>query len=318
MQPLSVDFMDDLRRLRVLRAFRERGSITATAQALHLTPSAVSQQLTKIARDVGFEVLHHVGRRVTLTPRGQALLAHADIVFAEIERARHELDSWDDSTRGTITIGAFSSAIAGLVPLLLDRARNTMPKVKIMVREAEPPALFDSVDAGHIDLALAVQFTGSPAAGDPRYHRIDLGPDELDLALPPDHPLREKETLALKDVETDPWITGEKDGCCDAITVTACAADGFTPDIAHRTNDWQALAQLVAHGHGVALIPKLAQRDLPTAVTIREIAPPRPQRRIFAAVPQGAQHSPVIAATLEHLTSIRQTQPRDHGGDLPG
>ncbi len=316
MQPLSVDFMDDLRRLRVLRAFRERGSITATAEALHLSPSAVSQQLTKIARDVGFEVLEHVGRRVTLTPRGQALLAHADLVFAEIERARHELDSWDDSARGTITIGAFSSAIAGIVPLLLDRARDTMPKVRIMVREAEPPALFDDVDAGHVDIALAIQFTGSPAAGDPRYHRVDLGPDELDLALPPDHPLREKETLALRDFEADPWITGDKDGCCGAITVTACAADGFTPDIAHRTNDWQALAQLVAHGHGVALIPRLAQRDLPAAVTIREIAPPRPQRRVFAAVPQGAQHSPVIAATLDLIAGVDSGSTRStHGYD---
>src|SRR6187551_2077471 len=105
MQPLSVDFMDDLRRLRVLREFRERGSITATAAALHLTPSAVSQQLTRIAHDVGFEVLQRVGRRVVLTARGHALLSHADTVFAEIERARHELDSWDDSARGTITIG---------------------------------------------------------------------------------------------------------------------------------------------------------------------------------------------------------------------
>lgn len=296
--------MDDLRRLRVLRAFRERGSITATAEALHLTPSAVSQQLTKIARDVGFEVLHHVGRRVHLTPRGQALLEHADAVFAEIERARHDLDSWEDGARGTITIGAFSSAIAGLLPLLLDRAREVLPKVRIMLHEAEPPTLFDDVDAGRLDLALAVQFTGSPAANDMRYHRVDLGPDELDLALPPAHPLGGRKTVALKDVENDPWITGDRGGCCDAITVTACAADGFTPDIAHRTNDWNALAQLVAHGHGVALIPRLAQRDLPAAVTVHEVTA-RPRRRIFAAVPRGAQESPVIAATLELLTDLR-------------
>jgi DNA-binding transcriptional LysR family regulator len=289
-----------------LRAFRDRGSITATAEALHLTPSAVSQQLAKIARDVGFEVLHHVGRRVHLTPRGQALLDHADLVFAEIERARHELDSWEDSARGTITIGAFSTAIAGMFPLFLDRARHTMPKVRIEVYEAEPPTLFDDVDAGRLDLAVAVQFTGSPAATDTRYHRIDLGADELDLALPPGHPLGTRKSLALKDVETEPWITGDRDGCCGAITVTACAAAGFTPDIAHRTNDWHALAQLVAHGHGVALIPRLAQRVLPAEVTVHELTGSRPQRRVFAAVPRGAQHSPVIAATLDLLAEVRQ------------
>jgi DNA-binding transcriptional LysR family regulator len=300
--------MDDLRRLRVLREFRERGSITATAEALHLTPSAVSQQLARIARDLGFEVLQHVGRRVVLTPRGHALLAFADTVFAEIERARHELDSWDDSVRGTIAIGSFSTAITGLLPLVLDRARDDLPKVKITVAEAEPPALFDSLDAGRHDIALAVDFTGSPAAGDPRYHRVDLGPDVLDLALPPHHPLLGRKTLALKDFENDPWITGDGQGCCGAITATACAAAGFTPDVLHRTNDWQALAQLVAHGHGVALIPRLAQRDLPAALTIREITVSKPRRWIVAAVPDGAQHSPLITTALELLTSARNEQ----------
>ncbi|MER5261477.1 LysR substrate-binding domain-containing protein [Actinosynnema sp. NPDC002837] len=297
--------MDDLRRLRVLREFRERGSITATAAALHLTPSAVSQQIARIARDVGFEVLQQVGRRVVLTPRGHALLSHADAIFAEIERARHELESWDDSVRGTIRVGAFPTAIAGLLPQVLDRARDELPNVKITVTEAEPPALFDELDAGRHDIALAVDFTGSPAAGDPRYHRVDLGPDELDVALPPGHPLLERKVLGLKDFRNDPWIVGDGRGCCGAITATACAAAGFTPDVAHRTNDWQALAQLVAHGHGVALIPRLAQRDLPAAVTIRRITASRPQRWIFAAVPEGAQHSPLITTALGLLTSVR-------------
>jgi DNA-binding transcriptional LysR family regulator len=311
MKPLRVDFMDDLRRLRVLREFRERGSVAATAEALHLTPSAVSQQVARIARDVGFDVIQPLGRRVVLTPRGQALLAHADTVFAAIERARHELDSWDESVRGTITIGAFSTAITGILPLLLDRARDDIPHVRIMLCEAEPPAVFDGLDAGRYDVALAVNFTGSPAAGDPRYHRFDLGPDELDLALPKNHPKCAAKTLTLKDLEDDFWITGNAEGCCGAITTTACAAAGFTPNVAHQTNDWQALAQLVAHGHGVALIPRLAQRDLPAAVTIRAISEPRPQRHIYAAVSEGAQHSPLIITILRLLRACNDKQRRD-------
>lgn len=312
MKPLSVDFMDDLRRLRVLREFRERGSITATAAALHLTPSAVSQQLARIARDVGFDVARPVGRRVVLTPRAQLLLAHADTVFAAVERARHELDSWDDTVRGAVTIGAFPTAITGLVPRLLDRARLDLPDVRITVCEAEPPALFDALDAGRHDVALAVTFDGAPAAGDPRYHRADLGPDELDLALPRDHPKSAAPTLALKDVETDPWIIGDGAGCCGAITTTACAAAGFAPDVAHRTNDWQALAQLVAHGHGVALIPRLAQRDLPAGVTIRKLSHPRPQRHVFAAVLEGAQHSGLITSILGLLSTCADELRRDY------
>lgn len=305
MKPLSPDFMDDLRRLRVLREFRERGSITATAQALHLTTSAVSQQLAGLARHLGFPVTQPDGRRVVLTPRAQTLLAHADAVFAHIERARHDLDSWDDLTHGTVTIGAFPTAITGLMPRFLDHIRAAAPKLTIRLCEAEPPALFDLLDAGRLTVALAVSFAGSPATADPRYHRVELGPDELDAALPSDHPLATEEEIELTALATEPWIAGDGQGCCGAITATACAAAGFVPDVVHQTNDWQAVAQLVAHGHGVALMPRLAQRALPEDVVIRPVASPAPRRQIFAAVPAGAQTSPVIDLVLGQLRALR-------------
>ncbi|HEX6358206.1 LysR family transcriptional regulator [Actinophytocola sp.] len=301
MKPLSADFMDDLRRLRVLREFRERGSITATAKALHLTTSAVSQQLAGLSRHLGFPVTRPDGRRVVLTPRAETLLAHADAVFAHIERARHDLDSWDDVTHGTVTIGAFPTAITGLLPRFLDDLRVTAPKLRVRLREAEPPALFDQLDAGRLTVALAVSFAGSPATTDPRYHRVDLGSDELDAALPADHPLTARDQLELTELAAEPWISGDGEGCCGAITATACAAAGFVPDVVHRTNDWQAVAQLVAHGHGVALIPRLAQRALPEGLVIRPIAGPAPRRQLFAAVPEGSQASPVVDLVLGQL-----------------
>ncbi|UVS80465.1 LysR family transcriptional regulator [Actinokineospora sp. UTMC 2448] len=306
MTPLSVDFMDDLRRLRVLREFRERGSVTATAAALHLTASAVSQQLAGLSRHLGFPVTRPEGRRVVLTPRARRLLDHADAVFARIERARHDLDSWDDVTHGAVTVGAFPTAITGLLPRFLDRVRAAASALRIRLCEAEPPALFDQLDAGRITVGLAVSFAGSPATADPRYHRVDLGPDELDAALPADHPLAGEERIALTALATEPWVSGDGQGCCGAITATACAAAGFVPDIVHQTNDWQAVAQLVAHGHGVALIPRLAQRSLPDGLVVRPIADPAPRRHLFAAVPEGAQDSPVIDLVLTELRASRE------------
>lgn len=127
MKPLSHDFMDDLRRLRVLREFRERGTVTATAEALHLTPSAVSQQLAGLAHDLGFPITRKDGRRIALTPRGEALLSHADAVFAQLEHARHDLQTFDETLRGTVRIGAFSTALAGLLPTALDRLATDSP-----------------------------------------------------------------------------------------------------------------------------------------------------------------------------------------------
>jgi DNA-binding transcriptional LysR family regulator len=138
---------------------------------------------------------------------------------------------------------------------------------------------------------------------DPRYHRVDLGSDELDAALPADHPLATDAEVELAALAREPWIAGDGQGCCGAITATACAAAGFVPDVVHETNDWQAVTQLVAHGHGVALLPRLAQRSLPDGVVIRPVAGPAPRRQFFAAVPAGSETSPVIDLVLRQLSA---------------
>lgn len=296
--------MDDLRRLRVLRELRERQTITATASALHLTPSAISQQLAGLSRHLGFPVTERRGRQLVLTPRGMALLKHADSVFAQIERARHELRNWSDDAHDTVTVGAFSTAITGLSPALLKAVRSSAPDLKVELRQAEPPDLFDQLDAGQVDIAVAISFAGSPTAQDPRYHSVDLGVDLFDVALPAAHARSADTQVDLKSLETEAWITGSPGGCCATFTATACAAAGFTPYVAHQVDDWQAVVELVADGHGVALIPRLAQRGSSQRVVVRPLSGEAPRRHLFAATRDGSQNAPAIAAVLSELTEV--------------
>src|SRR5881227_1304102 len=74
----------EVRRLRVLRALADHGTVTAAAEVLHLTPSAVSQQLAALESEVGQELLERRGRRVAITSAGRLLLAHADTILAEV------------------------------------------------------------------------------------------------------------------------------------------------------------------------------------------------------------------------------------------
>ncbi|MET9318297.1 LysR substrate-binding domain-containing protein [Kribbella sp. NPDC003505] len=309
--------MDDLRRLRVLRELRERQTVTATASALHLTPSAISQQLAGLSRHLGFAVTERRGRQLIVTPRALALLKHADSVFAQIERARHELQSWSDDAHETITVGAFATAITGLLPGLLTSVRVSDSDVKVELRQAEPPALFDQLDAGRVDIAIAVSFTGSPTAQDPRYHTVDLGADPLDVALPAGHPRSADDQVNLKSLETEAWITGSPGGCCATIMSTACAAAGFTPYVAHQVDDWQAVAQLVASGHGVALMPRLAQRDLSQRLAVRPVSGEAPRRHLFAATRDGAQSATAIAAVLSRLAEFGSTTTASLGKTRP-
>src|SRR3712207_7118464 len=107
----------DLRRLRLLRELRDRGTVTAVASAAHLTSSAVSQHLAQLARDVGTTLLEPHGRRVRLTPAAELLLRHADELFDTLERAQAEIDAYVSAAAATARVDCFASAI----PTLADR-----------------------------------------------------------------------------------------------------------------------------------------------------------------------------------------------------
>src|SRR3954451_18855504 len=132
-----MHFMVDLRRLRALRAVADHGTLAAAADALHLTPSAVSQQLSGLERDVGHPLLEPSGRSVRLTPAAHVLLGHADALFAQLERMEGDLAAQGRTARGELRLGGFPTALAGLLAPAAQALRKTAPQVNIRVHEAE-------------------------------------------------------------------------------------------------------------------------------------------------------------------------------------
>src|SRR3954463_5220895 len=121
--------MVDLRRLRTLRAVADHGTLAAAADALHLTPSAVSQQLAALEREVGHSVLEPAGRTVRLTPAAHVLLSHADALFAQLERMEGELAAQPETPQGEVRVAGFPTALAGLLAPAARPLSATAPKV---------------------------------------------------------------------------------------------------------------------------------------------------------------------------------------------
>ncbi len=294
----------DIKKLRILRTLGELGTVTATAEALHMTPSAVSQQLTGLAKQLGVTLLQAHGRRVRLTDAAHLVLRHADAVFAQLERADAELLGYLRGEAGEVQVGAFSTAIPALVVPAVERLRRTHAGLVVRVREAEAAEAYELLSEGSVDLALSLA-AHAPTPRDPKFARFSLLADPLDVALPAGHPLAAEPGLRLADLAGEPWIFG-RSGPWSQITTTVCENAGFVPEQAHAAADWAAILAMVAAGMGVALVPRMAMRPERggAGVAVRVLHADQPRRHVVAAVRRGAEDAPGMARVLAALRQV--------------
>ncbi|MFC5217126.1 LysR substrate-binding domain-containing protein [Streptomyces coerulescens] len=298
----------DIRKLQILRTLRERGTVTATAEALRMTPSAVSQQLTNLAKQIGVPLLEAQGRRVRLTDAARLVLRHAEAVFEQLERADAELAAHRHGELGEVRVGAFSTAVPALVVPAVRALRESAPGVVVRVREAEAAEAYELLAAGEVDLALSLA-AQAPTVGDARFTRLELLADPLDVALPAGHDLAHARGLRLADLAGEEWIFGGSGPWSD-ITRGACEAAGFSPSQGHAAAGWTAILAMVEAGMGVALVPRMAAvtRD---GVVMRELGEQRPVRHVVAAARKGGEDAPAVGRVL---TALRETASRTHEG----
>jgi molybdate transport repressor ModE-like protein len=293
--------MIDVRRLRVLRALADHGTVAAAAQALHLTPSAVSQQLAALEREVGQPIVEKRGRGLILTGAGDVLLEHAHALFAQLERAEADVAAHGRGELGTVTVGAFPTALAAIAAPAAQALAATHPRLRLELLDVESPHCFGALIEERIDLAISMQSESAPAIEDARFSRWPLLDDPLDAVLPRDHPLADRAAIALDALAAETWVGPSPGTSCLEVTLAGCAAAGFVPALVHRTNDFATIMTFVAAGLGVALVPRLAQDRVPPGVAIVPLRGTPPARRVFAATRRGSEARPVLAATRRAL-----------------
>jgi DNA-binding transcriptional LysR family regulator len=290
--------MLDVRRLRLLSELARRGTIAEVARVVGYTPSAISQSLMQLEREVGVTLLERDGRRVRLTPAARGLVARVDRVLAELDAAEAELAAEHQAVRGNIVIGAFPSAAVGLVvPAIVDLSERH-PELSCTVREHEPEDGVPLLRAGELDLLVSESYDDVETAPIGGLESHELLTEPLLLVLPREHPAHEP--VALETLSDARWIAGFAGTQFDAVLERACRSAGFTPHIVHRADDAPLLQTLVGSGLGVGLLPALACSGSED-VRFAEVAPPPPRRHVSALVRRGAARRPALAAALDAL-----------------
>jgi DNA-binding transcriptional LysR family regulator len=308
--------MLDVRRLHVLREVARHQSLSAAAASLSYSPSAVSQQIAALEREVGVGLVERGARGAVLTDAGRTLVRHADEILGHIATAQEELQAMVGLKTGRLRLGAFSTAGAVLVPRAVRAFRDRHRDVDVSLVELDPEEAVAQLRAREIDLALVYEF---PVVPGPPLVGLDYVPllhDPLYIALPNGHRLAARRRVRLADLADEPWIQGVYRGSTVAVLPAACRAAGFEPKIVFRSDDHMAVQGFVAAGLGVSVVPQLTVPTARPDISIRplEIEGDLLTRHVGAALPAGSYRAPATAAMVGILEQVC----RRLGGEASG
>lgn len=310
--------MIDFNRLRCLHAVATHGSVTKAAAELHLTASAVSQQLSKLEEELGHRLLEPKGRGIRLTEPALVLAKHASAVLGQLERARADLEATQTSVHGSLRLGVFPTAARGIAPQALARLRRDHARLEVSMQELEPEDSIGLLVRGDLDVVVAQDWLTSPLVLPRELERRNLLDDEADLVVPVNHRLAKRRSVELTELVSERWISWQYGTSCHDWLVLTLRMSGIEPDIVHTAEEHPTQLALVQAGLGVAVIPRLGRGPLPSGVRVIQVRPAL-SRRVYALWRANDFRRPTVKALLDALeTAAREGSPRRGRVGRPG
>ncbi|MFJ9378044.1 LysR family transcriptional regulator [Streptomyces sp. NPDC101455] len=298
--------MLNLERLRTLDALARHGSVSGAAEGLHVTTSAVSQQMSKLEREVGQQLLAKNGRGVRLTDAGRLLAEHAGRILSQVELAQADLEAQRGQVVGELRLSAFPTAARGLFPTALAALRARHPALRVRSTEQEPESGIAGVVRGDLDLAVVLDWYNKPMPLPDGLVKAPILDDPADVAMPSGHPLAGRDEVDLGEFADDEWITWAEGEFCHEWLMFTLRSRGIEPIIGHRAAETHTQLGLVAAGLGVCIAPLLGRNPMPTGVVTVPLKQ-RVRRHVYVVWRADADRRPSIRAAVEALQAAAET-----------
>ena len=310
--------MLDTHRLRLLREFAERGTISATAAALGYTPSAVSQQLAALERESGAVLLDRTARTAELTDAGRRLVEHAERILAMVEAAEADLSSAGPT--GRVTVTAFPTAAVAFGPALVRRVR-AHPGMSLLLRETQREEGLRLVRSGEVDVALIADWSGRLTRSGPgsgpgssggveesgvlRFYRLLRDP--VVLVLPRGHPFADPaKPVDLDELRDEPWLAAPIGEPSRQAVDRLLVGTGGMPPAPWEFEGLSTILSLVARGIGIAALPRLTLAAGDRRVAVRELPGTAQARDVCAVARASSVRRPSVAVILAALDSAAE------------
>ena len=290
----------DLARLRALRELSIRKTMAAVAEALYVSPSAVSQQLALLEEEVGIDLIERRGRGVSLTLAGQQLVERAERILAELESARAAIAELKKVIAGELRVAAFPSVAAALIPGTVRELLQLHPRLIVQFDEMEPAESLAALRSWQTDVAIIDDLNVPPGALDPNLETIPLMEDIFNVMVSKDHHLAERPTVTLQELRNERWAIDTASSTYTRMLTDACQAAGFNPHIVARCKGFEVTIALIRENYGISMLPGLrASNDLEDVWVCKVV--PEIRRKISLAFRKGEKRSPALQAFIAQI-----------------
>lgn len=267
----------------------ERGSFTKAAEDLHYAQSSVSKMIADLESEWGMTLLERSKSGVCLTSAGEQLLPYLRKALCGYDELEGQILRMQGLETGTVRIGTFSSVAINWLPNIFSKLRRDYPGIGYEMLLGD----YDEVERWIADGRVDCGFLRLPTED-----TIPLTQDEYKVILPVGHPLAEKETIGVNDLNGQPFLLLEHGGKTEVTELlNACHV---TPDIRFTTWEDFAIMAMEEKGLGIGILPDLILRRVPYRIEIRSLAEPY-YRSVGLAMKDSDHLTPAVRKFIEYL-----------------
>jgi DNA-binding transcriptional LysR family regulator len=240
------------RQLEVFRAVMRNRSLTAAAEALHVSQPAVSKLLRHFETQIGYSLFERLGGRLVPTAEAQLLYRDADRIFREIEVLKGLSDRIRDKQLGLLRVGASAPATFALLPYATERFRQRNPGLRVALQTLSAEAIDEHLLLGDIDLGVSMRWSAEA-----QLRCESLGKAGIVALMRPDSPLAGLEVVKPADLVGHALISYSAQTPMGKLVEQAFREADVQPQVQIEVSMSIAAFSLVQHGLGIALVDGL-------------------------------------------------------------
>jgi DNA-binding transcriptional LysR family regulator len=295
----------ELRQLQYAVQIAIERNFSRAAEKLHLAQPSLSQQLSKLEKELGVLLFQRNTNSVEMTYAGSVFVEKAQKMLDMAEQLKQEMEDISLTKRGRLVVGSLPITGSHVLPRVLPAFQRNYPSIEIVLLEDTTTNLEKLAITGQTDVCLL-----SLPLEEKGLDYRELTEEEIVLAVPPRHPMAVRgEPTNIAELSQEPFITLKKGQGFRQIAIDLCEQAGFAPDIVFESGNIETVQSLVAAGMGVAFVPRMVSR-----ATGSEFAPAylpltvKPTRTLVIAWRKGRYLSKAAEAFIATLDEVFSAQ----------